>query len=76
MAALLMPRALFGALAKQEATRLGLDAEDIVVGGGGSRLLAVELAKLMKVSRQAATIRLETLGIARPAGQAALLERQ
>ncbi len=73
MAALMMPQGLFRTLAKREMVRLGIETGDMMVGGAGARTLALELAQIVRVSRQAAGIRIETLGIARPAGQAALL---
>jgi hypothetical protein len=68
MAALLMPRAAFRAAAAAALERLGIRPEPL----GGSAvavMLASEMATVCDVSRQAATIRLETLGIVRPAGQ-------
>ena len=71
MAALLMPRALFCALCASE---LGIAAFDVGVctGTAEAGALAERMALRFQVSRQAATIRLETLGIVRPAGQRSL----
>jgi len=71
MAALLMPRATFKRAAFQ---RIGAHSlTDLTVGSPAADILAAELAGLFSVSKQAATIRLETVGIARAMGNAGLL---
>jgi hypothetical protein len=71
MAALLMPRATFKRVAFQ---RVGANSlTDLTVGSPAAGLLAAELAALFSVSKQAATIRLETVGIARAIENAGLL---
>ncbi len=64
MAALLMPAPVFRAVAGEELDRLGLPP-----GSGPNSRLAATLASRFQVSRQAASIRLETLRITSPAGQ-------
>jgi hypothetical protein len=61
MAALLMPRAVFRCIADQRIAALSLT--DLTSGSVRVSQLAAEMAKAFAVSRQAATIRLETLSI-------------
>ena len=70
MAALLMPRSLFSRLATKAAEERGLDAEPLMAETPAATTLAVRMAELFEVSRQAAGIRLETLGIVSAAKQA------
>lgn len=72
MAALLMPRSFFRELVRVTSDRLGVAAGEIRSGSLALRQLAVELAPLVKVSRQAATIRLETLKVIATDGQGQL----
>lgn len=65
MAALLMPRPLFRRVAFQRISAGGIG--EVAVGSATAYALAVELAALFRVSKQAATIRLETVKIARAA---------
>lgn len=72
MAALLMPRALFQRIAAAAAARLAISPDDLVVGSLAAQRLAAEIAPLLEVSKQAARIRLETLGLLIIPGQARL----
>lgn len=72
MAALLMPRELFRELAAQEATSLGLRLSASEAASEAARLLAGRLSRRCGVSRQAASIRLETLALVRLPGQLAI----
>jgi Zn-dependent peptidase ImmA (M78 family) len=72
MAALLMPRTVFNQIVAEAITRLALGAEDLVLGSWAARGLAAEIAPLLGVSKQAAGIRLETLGFLGSPGQARL----
>lgn len=67
MAALLMPQRLFLEAARSE-IRAAYPLKNQIPPGGESGV-AVKLATRFKVSRQAARIRLETLGVLSPAGQ-------
>ncbi|MFI5091968.1 MAG: ImmA/IrrE family metallo-endopeptidase [Candidatus Acidiferrales bacterium] len=69
MAALLMPQSLFRRLADKVAEERGLKADAFGVGSGAAAMLTAELARLFEVSKQAAGIRLQTLGILSPVGQ-------
>jgi len=69
MAALLMPRELFPGLAAEEAAAVDLHLASIEAATEAARLLAARLASRTGVSRQAASIRLSTLGLIRPVGQ-------
>jgi hypothetical protein len=73
MAALLMPRAVFQALAVEEIGRLQITEADRVAGGRGCRRLAVALSGRTGVSSQAASIRLETLSLVSTAGSPRLI---
>ena len=72
MAALLMPRALFCAVCTAE---LGVQraAEGLEKGNPEVAALVTALTERFQVSRQAVSIRLDTLGIVRPAGLGRLL---
>lgn len=72
MAALLMPQSVFIAAARQEFERLGLGLGPVVEGSAESQEVAATLANRSEVSRQAARIRLATLGLASPPSQALL----
>lgn len=63
MAALLMPRRLFATFAGDERERLGLPPLPLVEGSRDSDRLVRRLAARFDVSRQAAQIRLRTLGL-------------
>jgi len=69
MAALLMPRSLFRRLAGAAAEQSGIRREALIAGSSAAMTLAVRMATLFDVSRQAAGIRLESLGVVSPAGQ-------
>jgi hypothetical protein len=69
MAALLMPQGLFRRLALAMAERQGAAPETLNVGSAAATSLAAGMATLFDVSRQAAGIRLETLGLLSPAAQ-------
>ena len=70
MAALLMPKAFFATVARAEAQKLFPDDDSIPAGG--EERVAARLAPLLGVSRQAARIRLTTLGLVVPVGQGRL----
>lgn len=70
MAALLMPRSTFIALVKKQTDSTGMERPE--AGSLAARTLGADLARLCAVSRQAAAIRLQTLGIVSPPGQAGL----
>ncbi len=74
MAALLMPRSLFRRLTDNVATQRGLAAEALRIGSATAAMLTAEMAALFDVSKQAAGIRLETLGILPLAGQPWLIQ--
>ena len=69
MAALLMPQSLFRRLAGRVVAQTGLRAQELTAGSTSAITLGLRMAELFDVSRQAASIRLETLGIVSPAGQ-------
>ena len=71
MAALLMPKAAFRGAVDAALVRLGIMPEALV-GSASMGALAIEMATACDVSRQAAAIRLEILGIVRHAGQQVL----
>jgi hypothetical protein len=75
MAALLMPQILFRQLASKITAQHHLAAEALSIGSAAAALLAAEMATLFDVSRQAAGIRLETLGILSPVGQPWLIHQ-
>lgn len=75
MAALLMPQSLFRQLAGSIVERHRLTAESLTIGSRSAATLAAEMAALFDVSRQAAGIRLETLGILSPARQPSLIHK-
>jgi len=68
MAALLMPRSLFSRLCQEEAEALAIDIDGLISGSTSESQLASRLSALLAVSRQAATIRLHTLAVAKPRG--------
>lgn len=68
MAALLMPHTLFRRLAGEVAEQCDLEAEALSIGSAAAATLTAKMAALFDVSRQAAGIRLETLGILSPVG--------
>jgi hypothetical protein len=63
MAALLMPRGLFGAVAGGERAALELPDFPLVAGSIDTDRLVGRIATRFEVSRQAAEIRLRTLGL-------------
>lgn len=63
MAALLMPRSLFASIAVRERAALGLPAFPLAAGSVDADRLVSRLASRFDVSRQAAEIRLRTLGL-------------
>ena len=69
MAALLMPQSLFKPLAAKVAEKHRLTAKTLIAGSPTTATLMAQMAELFDVSRQAAGIRLETLGIVSAAGQ-------
>jgi hypothetical protein len=69
MAALLMPRATFRRIVAAAVARLGLGPEELVVGSASTAVLAADVAGTCEVSKQAAGVRLETLGLVSPRGQ-------
>lgn len=73
MAALLMPRTFFRTLSGLIMRELGRATGDLTQGSSGVALLAAELSRRCVVSRQAAAIRLETLGVVSPRGQGRIL---
>lgn len=73
MAALLMPRPLYAAICKREQERAGIRARKIEKGSVEANRLAARLATLFQVSQQAATIRLETVGVLCTEGMKVLL---
>jgi hypothetical protein len=68
MAALLMPQSLFRSIARELTDQHKL-SHALCVGSSGSSELTAELARIFEVSKQAAGIRLQTLGILSPLGQ-------
>jgi len=73
MAALLMPRPVFVELAAEPLAELGLEPAQIDRHDPRARDLAYALARRVQASRQAALIRLETVGILTRPGQGSLL---
>lgn len=71
MAALLMPRPIFLDVAHRAIGRFLPGRRD--VPAGDERRMVEELSQLFKVSKQAAKIRLETLGLVVPPGQGSLV---
>lgn len=71
MAGLLMPKSIFQEVASLEFDRLGL-VVGIASDSDSSNRVAAALAGRFEVSRQAASIRLVTLGLVRPTSQPAL----
>jgi hypothetical protein len=69
MAELLMPLSLFRRVANKVMDQCGLKANALTNGSAAGTTLSRRMAALFDVSRQAAGIRLETLGIVSPAGQ-------
>lgn len=67
MAALLMPRPIFIAVCQQELSRLG--NQPVFAGTAEADAIAGQLARAFQVSRQAAMIRLKTLGVLATRGQ-------
>lgn len=63
MAALLMPRRLFGALARERIAHYGWDPDDLTSDTHEAELLTQDLAPRFQVSLQACRIRLRTLKI-------------
>jgi hypothetical protein len=73
MAALLMPRGVFCDIAQRERELEGLPDRQLEKGSATAVRLAARLASLFQVSQQAATIRMETLGVICPEGTKILL---
>ncbi len=69
MAGLLMPHSLYRRLADKVAEQRCLTADALTTGSAAAATLTAEMAALFDVSRQAAGIRLETLGVLSAAGQ-------
>jgi hypothetical protein len=67
MAALLMPKSLFMTVARAEVAKV-FDGGD-AIPSGGEDCIASRLAPMFKVSRQAARIRLQTVGLVAVRGQ-------
>jgi hypothetical protein len=72
MAALLMPQRVFLEVAGEEASGVRPEPPPFSAGTDAAAVLARRVAWRFMVSRQAASIRLETLGLVRPAGRTAL----
>jgi hypothetical protein len=72
MAALLMPRSVFAAVCRAELARLGVERVDRRTRE--AETLAGRMAELFQVSRQAAAIRLGTLGMLSSVGQSEIRE--
>lgn len=70
MAALLMPKSLFQKVARQHVEEV-FPGRDKIPAGGEERV-AARLAPILEVSKQAARIRLSTLGFVEPHGQTQL----
>jgi hypothetical protein len=73
MAALLMPQSIFRKLAASAVQRRQLAAKNLVIGSVSATVLAAEISAFFDVSKQAAMIRLETLGELLPARQPLLI---
>jgi IrrE N-terminal-like domain len=69
MAALLMPQGLFRAVVGHTVTNLNLHADGLIAGSPAAVKLTAEIATLFDVSRRAAGIRLETMGLLSPSRQ-------
>jgi hypothetical protein len=69
MAALLMPSSLFRKMACQLIELRRLSAEDLRAGSAAAATLTAEMSTLFDVSKQAAGIRLDTLGLVASARQ-------
>jgi hypothetical protein len=69
MAALLMPPNLFRPLASKIAAQHCFTTEVLKTGSAAAAKLSSEMAAVLDVSKQAAGIRLETLGLLSPARQ-------
>lgn len=63
MAALLMPRSVFGAVARIVLTEMGITVDTLMEGASLERQFISTMATRFKVSKQAASIRLKTLNI-------------
>lgn len=63
MAALLMPRSLFGAVARMALREIGIAGDTLVEGASLERQFVSTMATRFEVSKQAASIRLKTLNI-------------
>lgn len=70
MAAVLMPKQLFSTLAAEETAAVGVTS--IEADSESARALAGRMASRFRVSREAASIRLVTLGCLRAPGQTLL----
>jgi len=75
MAALLMPQAVFRAIAQATLDELGGRLDELVAGSAVTRSVIDTVAGRFAVSKQAAGIRLETLGFLSVRGQLALGSR-
>ncbi len=73
-AALLMPQRVFRRFADDVAKEHRLETGALIVGSAAAVTLTAKMAALFDVSRRAAGIRLETLGIVSPAGQPWLVQ--
>lgn len=73
MAALLMPQSIFRRVADKAVADSSLSADVLVVGSPAAANLAAEVATLFDVSKQAAGIRLETMGFFSPTRQPRLI---
>jgi hypothetical protein len=73
MAALLMPKRLFRQIAGRTMDALQIPANALSTGSDAAATLSAEIAALLDVSKQAAGIRLETLGFVSPARQSWLI---
>jgi hypothetical protein len=72
MGALLMPRPVCLEVAEEEASSVRSEVLPFGAGTDAALVLARRVAWRFMVSRQAASIRLETFGLVRPAGSSAL----
>ncbi len=72
MAALLMPKPIFFDVARRQIRSLGISQSSLVAGSSPLLPLIRELSEQFKVSKQAATIRLESTGLVSPRAQARL----
>lgn len=69
MAALLMPQSLFRAVVGRTVANLHVPSDGLIAGSPAAARLTAEVATLFDVSRQAASIRLETIGLLSSARQ-------